>query len=434
MDTDGEGMGIDLAVRAQEAGHDVRYWLPTRAGEALPYGDGIVEKVAEWEPEMDRADLIVLIGNSTYTSALAPYFGKGYPILGSNAKAAELELDRAKGQEVLAECGVETIPYQIVDSCEEAIALICKTGKAYAMKSWGGEADKATTCVASSADEAIFTLLKWEETGCFKGQLMMQERVEGVEMGIAGWFGPGGWSGMLEESFEHKKLMNDNLGPNTGEMGSVQRQVKNSKLFEIVLAPLTDYLHSINYVGDCSVNCIIDEDGTPWPLEFTMRLGWPNFCIRQALLKGDPCGWMLDLVLGQDTFQPTTEIALGVLLCHGDFPAMKDAPEKWSGFPIEGITSRNFSNIHFQQAMFGKAPRLEKRTVVQKDMYLTAGQYVMIVSGTGKSVTSAQRAAYDVAWNIDWPSDLIFRTDVGDRLEDDLPKIQRHGFATAMKF
>ncbi|MFM9481279.1 hypothetical protein, partial [Streptomyces scabiei] len=87
---------------------------------------------------------------------------------------------------------------------------------------------------------------------------------------------------------------------------------------------MADYLGKIKYVGDCSVNCIIDDRGTPWPLEFTMRLGWPDFCIRQAVIGGDPVEWLADLVHGKDTFTPTEQIALGVLIAHGDFPNGKD--------------------------------------------------------------------------------------------------------------
>lgn len=434
LDTDGEGMGIDLALRAQAAGHEVQYWLPTRNGKQLPYGSGMLKMSTDWTTSIEEADLTVLTGNSTYASALASYFGRGYPIFGTNEKAAELELDRAKGQEVLAECGIETIPYQVVESLEEAISLICETGQAYAMKPWGGDADKSMTCVASTPEEAIFTLQKWEASGRFKGSLMMQERVKGVEIGVSCFFGPGGWSQVIEESFEHKKLMNEELGPNTGEMGTVIRHVTESKLFDMLLKPLTDYLHICNYVGDCSVNCIVDKKGIPWPLEFTMRLGWPDFCIRQEVIQGDPIQWMFDLVHGEDSMQVSTKVAIGVLIAHGDFPKCHDHPDLWSEFPIYGITKDNYEHLHFQQVKKGVAPKLSGKKVKETSAVVTAGPYVMVVGGSGRTVQTAQQNAYDVAWEIDWPSDLMFRTDIGDRLEEDLGLIQPFGFAAGMRY
>jgi len=435
LDTDGEGMGLDLALRAQDAGHEVRYWLPTEtSGERPPFGEGLIYQPDEWEPSMDWAELIVTTGNSTYGGALAPYFGDGYPIFGANRKAAALELDRAEGQAVLEENGIETLPYEIVDSADEAIAYIVSEGKPYVMKPWGGDADKSMTCVPRDVDEAVFTLEKWEKDGKFKGQLMLQEKVDGIEMGIAGWFGPGGWNSALEESFEHKKFLNDDLGENTGEMGTVLRHVPESKLFNEVLRPLTDYLHLVKYVGCCSVNCIIDSKGRPWPLEFTNRLGWPAFCITQEVVKGDPIQWMFDLLQGKDTLDVSSKVAMGVLMAHGDFPKCKDPQGTWAGYPISGITTDNLEHLHFQQMMQGASPMVIDGKVKRIKGPMTAGCYVMIVGGCGRMVRSAQDEVYQVASEIRWPGNLMYRTDIGNRLEEELPMLQRHGFAGGMKF
>jgi len=102
------------------------------------------------------------------------------------------------------------------------------------------------THVAKDANDALFTLKRWQREGLFKGQLMMQELVEGVEIGISGWFGPEGWLSAIEESFEHKKFLTGDLGENTGEMGTVIRHVQKSKLFDVVLKPL---LSIFTFVG-----------------------------------------------------------------------------------------------------------------------------------------------------------------------------------------
>ena len=163
LDIEGEGTAIDIAYRAHNADHEVKYWQPTQSGETPLYGKGLLDRPQEWEPLMDWADLIILNGNSKYASKMAEYFGRGYPIFGTNSKSAELELDRGKGQEVLKEYGVKTIPYQVVTSAQEAIGLIRETGKAYAMKPWGGDGDKSMTYVSKTPEDGIFTLDKWEK-------------------------------------------------------------------------------------------------------------------------------------------------------------------------------------------------------------------------------------------------------------------------------
>jgi len=432
LDMEGDGTGMDIALRAKDHEHDVRYWLPkTRAGNFRPYGDGLVSKPAEWKPSMDWADLIIVTGNNKYEDELAEYFGRGYPILGTNAKAAALELDRGHGQEILKAHGVETIPFITASSISEAIAHVVKTGKGYAIKPWGGDANSAMTCVAKTPDEAVFTLTRWKEQG-ITGQLMLQELVKGVEIGIAGWFGPGGWLSVFEESFEHKRFMNDDLGANTGEMATVIRHVEKSKLYDMILEPLTDYLHQCNYVGDCAVNCIIDEQGQVHPLEFTMRLGWPDFCIRQEVIRGDPLEWIYDLVHGRDSLMVSPKIAVGVVMVHGDFPICKDPVGTWAGFPIEGLTEAVYSHCHFQQVMMDSVPRVVGRKVEKMDMICTGGSYPLVVTGSGNTVsTAAERALANVRL-IDLPSNTMYRTDPGKRLKKGLPMIQKFGFAKGL--
>lgn len=400
----------------------------------------MVEKPKEWKSSMDWAELIVLTGNCDYPEGFNEYFTKGYPIFGTNPAAAELELDRGKGQEILERYGIQVPSYQVVSSAQEAIDVIFSTGKPYALKPWGGEANKAMTCVPKDVNEALFHLYKWKREGTFSGQLMMQEMVKGVEIGIAGYFGPGGWSSVYEESFEHKKFMNGDLGENTGEQGTVIRHVKESKLFDEILEPITDYLHLVHFIGDCNVNCIV-ADGVPYPLEFTMRLGWPDACIRYEVFQGDPVEWMADLIYGRDSLRVRADVAVGVVMTHGDYPKTypeweeeREKAELWSGYPLEGITDENWKHLHFQQVKDGSAPRFVGGKAKNAAMTVTAGTYPLVVTGSGSRVRLAQAKAYAIADAIRWPSNVMYRTDIGDRLQSDLEELHKHGYAKGMEF
>lgn len=422
--------GMDLCMRAQAHGHDVRYWTPDKTS----VGDGLVEKTQDWERFMQWADLIVLTGNAGYPKGFEKFFTSGYPIFGAPLKAAELELDRGKGQEILKKHDIPVLPYKVVSSVREAQELLVREGKPFVMKPWGGEADKAMTAVPRSVNEGLYILDRWGKKGLFKGQLMMQEKVKGVEMGISAFFGPGGFVKAKEESFEHKKFMNDDLGENTGEMGTVIRHVEKSKLFELLLEPLEDTLRLLRPVADVGLNCIIDEDGTPWPLEWTIRLGWPDFCIRQALIQTDPLVWMADLVYGKDSFSVSRDIAVGIVMAHGDFPREEEKPEEWSGFPFSFEKDFNHDQIHWQQVMMGEAPKASGGKIKEKATMVTAGQRPLIVTGIGETVEDARQDAYMAANAIRWPSNVMYRTDIGKRLEKDLPLAQKHGFAKGMKY
>jgi phosphoribosylamine--glycine ligase len=426
---------LDLCIRARDDGHQVKWWIPRAPnGEKSLIGDGFFEKVSDWEPWKKWADLIISGDNSKYSREIHPLFASGYPVFGANGKAAELELDRGLGQEVCYQYGIETIPYVILDSWEDAIKHVEKTLGTFVSKPWGGTADKALSYVAQSPEDMIFKLGKWASKGKLKGQLMLQERVKGIEMAVGGWFGPGGFSKNLCENWEEKKFMNEGLGQNTGEQGTILRYVTESKLFMETLEPVTDYLHKISYVGYVDMNTMVVGRKPAAPLEFTMRFGYPLREIQTALHKGDSVEWMLDLLEGRDTLKVSDEVAVGVVLSHGTYPNARPDDPANDGFPMYGITSGLERHVHWTEMQWGKAPVRLGDKIKMVDMPLTAGSYLATVTGTGKTVSDAQEAAYGRIWKLKPPTNRMFRTDIGDRLEEEIPELQKNGYALGMKY
>ena len=412
--------GISFAMRCMLAGHQVKVWFP----EKTTAGDGLITKVPEWRPHMKWADLVFITENAKLGRELEPFFKRGFPVLGANLAGAELELDRVRGQECFENAGIDTLPYEEFDNYDKAAAFVKKENRPFVAKPWGGTSDKALSYVPPKGFEVealVWKLGRWKAEG-LKGKFILQQCVRGTEMGVSGWYGPGGFSRWIEEDWEEKKLMNDNLGPNTGEQGTILRHVKKSKLFDEMLKPLEEQLHKIKYVGNINVNCGIDDSGKPWPYELTMRPGWPDFDILQCVIQGDPCEWMVDLLEGRDTLKMSTQTAVGVVLTHGDYPKGDVLDEEAVGFPIFGITPDNEEYIFPSLVRAGKLG-LE-----------TAGTYVMIVAALGDSVQEAQKQVYKVCKDIKWPSDKMYRTDIGNRLKKELPLLQSFGYATGMEF
>jgi len=412
--------GLAWAVRCQAAGHKVRVWYGVKS----TIGDGLITKVPEWKPHMGWADLIFITENCKLGPELATYFKTGYPIVGANQKGAELELDRIKGQKVFENAGIETLEYEEFSSYDKAIAFIRKEGKAYVAKPWGGTSDKALSYVPPRGYEVEameWKLRRWKEEG-LKGKFILQECVRGTEVGVSGWFGPGGFNRWIEEDWEEKKLMNGGLGPNTGEQGTIVRHVKESKLFDDMLLPLEDQLAKIDYVGCINVNCGMDKQGQLRPYELTMRPGWPDFDILQRLIQGDPAEWMLDLFEGKDTLKMSPKVAVGVVLSHGDYPQGELTDPAAAGFPIYGVTEANVEKI---------SPCLIRQG---KGGLETAGTYVMVVTGLGDSVSAARDDAYATIKEIKWPGDMMYRTDIGERLKKELPLLQEFGYAEGMEY
>jgi len=72
--------------------------------------------------------------------------------------------------------------------------------------------------------------------------------------------------------------------------------------------------------------------------------------------------------------------------------------------------------------------------VVEEETCCTAGHIPFTVTGVGDTVEAAREECYNRVWKIDWPSNRMFRTDIGCRLEGQLPKLQAHGYAKGMKY
>ncbi len=425
----------ELAWRAQEAGHEVRYWLPhVKPGVRNPAWKGYLRKIESWEAHMDWADLIIVTDNAQYHGQLDKYYKAGYPIFGCNRTAAQLETDRELGQRVLDAAGIDVLPYVVFDDYDPAIAHVMRTKKLYASKPWGGTADKALSFVAKTPRGLVFKLQKWKEGDDLKGgKFILQEAVQGIEMAVGAWFGPGGFSKWKLENFEEKKLMNDGLGQNTGEQGTILRYVEKSKLFDDVLEPVAQVLHSMDYVGYVDMNCIIDpKTGVAWPLEFTMRFGWPLILIQMALHRGDPVEWMLDLIEGSDTLRVSDKIAVGVVLTHGDFPECKLPLTAVQGYPLYGLEAVNRSDVYLCDMMEGIAPGASLK---DEEQPVTSGFFIAVVDGVGSTVAEARGDAYKTAGKFkEMPTNVMYRTDIGKRLKEQLPLLQKWGYAKGLHY
>ena len=415
---------LDFALRCMAEGHEVRVFMgPDKFGNRSKVGDGLITKVPDWAPSMKWADLIMVSDNAKYMHQLERYRKEGFPIYGPSVETSNWELERGTGQRIMQEAGIETIPYVQFTNYDEAIAYVRKTKGRYVSKP-SGDADKALSYVSKSMDDMIFMLERWKKTNKIKAPFILQEYRAGIEFAVGGWFGKAGFSKYFLENFEHKKLMNDDKGPNTGEMLTIMKYVQNSKLADAVLKPLEGELFRQGYAGFIDVAVMIDKKGNINPLEFTTREGWPLFQIQQ-ILHPEPCEWMLDSLNGKDTFEPDDKVAGGVVMAHGDFPYGHLSKKDVSGFPIWGIDDKNRYFIHPAEMMAGEGT-VEGKT---KPMLVTAGDYALVCSGKANTVEKACSNAYKVVDQLIFPNSPVYRTDMGCRVMRQLPELQALGFA-----
>jgi phosphoribosylamine--glycine ligase len=434
---------LDWAMRCQDWGHEV-VWFDQKKKDGnvrLP-GKGIVPKLQDFELLRKKyigwADLIVLPDNTVYLDLLEPYRQMGYPIFGPCAAAAEWELDREKGQRIMKDAGLNVIPGIEFNDFEAAAKYVEKNQECTVCKP-SGDADKVLSYVGYDAASLIYMLRdRWSKKEKYVNDakqygFILQEKKTGCEFAVGGWFGPDGWSEPWCENFEFKKFMDGDRGPTTGEQGTLVQYVKKSKLADIALLPVTDELKAIGYVGYVDISGCIDREGEFWPFEYTMRPGWPIFHNQVSLHYGDPAQWMLDKVNGYDTLRVMYDTcSISVVLSIPDYP--KETSRETDGIPVYGCGDRE--HIHPVCMMAEEGWRQMGDKVVCTPIYKTAGNYVLVVTGTGETITGARRSAYAALKKVRIATqDEQHRWDIGKgRLVKQLPKIQKFGFAKDFMF
>jgi len=432
MDCVGEGMG--LAVRAAKAGHQVKIWYSKDNHPQTGDGFKNIERVDSWLAEARWADLIVPTGNHDFMAKLDSLKKMGMPVFGPSVRSAALEIKRAQGMKFFEKHGIKVPAYEQFPTLEAAEAHVRKTGDRYVFKTLGDEEDKSLSYVGKSAADLIARLQRWQRLKMNpKGPVMLQEFIPGVEVGVSRWMGKDGFIGPYNENFEHKKLCSGDVGPNCGEAGTIMKYVAESKLGDEVLAPLEQSLIELDHLGDIDVNCIVDEKGQAWPLEFTMRLGWPAANIMWGCHKEDPVEWMLDAVHGIDSLETRNKIACGVVIAQPDYPYSTRSKEELADVPIYGVTSKNEGYLSPQAVKIQKMPDMQGKEVVERAIWCTTGDYICVVSGQASTVKRATERAYTTLKELSIP-DMIYRDDVGEKLKDEIPKLKAHGYATEFTY
>lgn len=426
--------GLAFCKKCSEAGHQVRWYVKKKPANNPKVGLGFkVQPIENWVSSINWADVVFITHNDEFLKRLDFFKGKGVPVFAPSVESADLEIKRGEGMKFLEKHGIEVPAFKTFKNLKEAEDHVWKTEERYVFKTLGDNEDKSLSYVAKSPADLIARLQRWQEIGMNpKGEVMLQTFIEGIEMGVSRWMGKDGYIGMWNENFEHKKLMPGDKGCNTGEMGTVMKYTQDSLLGDVILDPIEDALIEMGHLGDVDVNCIIDDKGKAWPLEFTCRPGWPAFNIMMATHKGDPVNWMLDACKGKDTLEATEDVAVGILLGIPPFPHPAEI-EECEGLPIYGVTKQNQKYLYPMEVMIQTMPDMQGDKIVENEVWTTAGEYVAVVTGTGKNIEQASERAYKTVSELH-VSDMIYRNDIGKKLEETLPKIQKMGYAESFQF
>lgn len=419
-----EGFHIDLAWHVSNEGHNVKYFIEDL--ESKDIGDGLVEKIDNWQQAVDWADIIVfddVLGQGKKAQQLRK---QGKYVVGGTPYTDRLEEDRSFGQEELKNAGVSIIPHYDFTSFDEAIRFVRENPGRYIIKP-SGEAQNVKSFVFLGEEEdgrdLIQILGEYKKAWSKKIKtFQLQKRIIGVEVAVGAFFNGQEFIYPINVNFEHKKLFPGDLGPYTGEMGTSMFWSNPNKIFNQTLKKMEPKLKEEGYVGYIDINCMVNGYGI-YPLEFTARFGYPTISIQQEGILNPIGEFLYRLAKGKNIKLKTKSgFQVGVEIVVPPFPFNdKKTFEVNSKDSVIIFKKPNRDGVHIEEVK-----KIDEEWLVTG----TEGT-VLTVVGTGSTMKQAQTQAYQRVRNILIPN-MFYRTDIGDRWFEDSDRLHNWGYLREM--
>lgn len=334
---------------------------------------------------------------------------KGLKIFGPSKEAAQLESSKDFAKSFMQRHAIPTAEYQTFSDPQAAHAYISAKGAPIVIKADGLAAGKGVV-VAMSLDEAhaaVDMMLSDNKLGDAGARVVIEEFLVGEEASFIVMV-DGKNILPLATSQDHKRLLDDDQGPNTGGMGAyspapIVTPQLHARVMREIIQPTVQGMakDGIVFTGFLYAGLMIDEHGNPKTLEFNCRMGDPETQPIMARLKTDLVTVMEHAVNGTlDTVELEWDrrTAMGIVMAAAGYP---DNPRK--GDVISGIPDETADCITFHAG-----------TTIMDKQLLSSGGRVLCVVGLGDTVKLAQKHAYDTVEKIRFQG-AQYRRDIGWR-------------------
>ena len=330
-------------------------------------------------------------------------------IFGPTRAAAQLESSKDFAKQFMHRHNIPTAKFRTFTAAAEAHAYIDAEGVPIVIKADGLAAGKGVVVAmfADAAHRAIDDMLSGNKLGDAGSRVVIEEFLDGEEASFI-VMADGHHALALATSQDHKRLKDNDEGPNTGGMGAyspapvVTPEIHARVMREVIQPTLRGMEQDgILFTGFLYAGLMIKPDGNLKVLEFNCRMGDPETQPIMLRLKSD----LVDLVdaaidghLDKAEAKWDRRVALGVVIAAHNYP---DAPRR--GDVIHGLGKTN-ADAHVFHA-----------GTTEKDGHIvTAGGRVLCVTALGDNVRATQKSAYEIVNDIRFDG-MQFRRDIGHR-------------------
>jgi phosphoribosylamine--glycine ligase len=336
-------------------------------------------------------------------------------IFGPRKEPARLETSKAFAKELMNDAGIRTPKFAIFSDAQKAKDYVVKQSRPQVIKADGLAAGKGVV-VCDSVDQAIVvieSMMTKKEFGAAGTKVVIEERLSGEEVSFIALC-DGKTIIPLAPSQDHKRIYDDDKGPNTGGMGAYSPPpVIDSDFYEEIIK---DMMHpavaairkrGTQFKGFLYAGIMVDEiTRKPYVLEFNVRMGDPECQPIMMRMKPDLYEYIDAAVDGRLESMPQIEwknqTAVCVIMAARGYPGSYE-----KGKIIEGLNSEFGPHVMVFHA--GTARDSQGRVV-------TNGGRVLAVTALGEDVRRARDNAYSAVRKIGWgDNDHYYRTDIARR-------------------
>jgi len=390
------------------------YVAPGNGGTAL---DGRLENLAISDPvalatfvQQENIALTVVGPEGPLAAGIVNLFReRNLKIFGPTWEAAQLESSKDFAKTFMQRYAIPTARYQTFSDVALAHAYIDRQGAPIVVKADGLAAGKGVVVAlrVEEAHAAVDMMLSENRFGNAGARVVIEEFLEGEEASFIVMV-DGKNILPLATSQDHKRLQDQDQGPNTGGMGAyspapIVTPALHAKVMREIIIPTVHGMakEGIAYTGFLYAGLMIDKAGNAKTLEFNCRMGDPETQPIMARLKTDMLTVMEHAIAGTlDAIELEWDrrTAVGVVMAADGYP---ETPRK--GDVISGIPSETADCVTFHAG----TERINGKL-------LTAGGRVLCVVGLGDSVRMAQKRTYEGIEQIHFEG-AQFRRDIGWR-------------------
>lgn len=409
----------DLCWQVKNEDHEVKYFI--KEADQKDVCDGFVDKIESWEEYIDWADVIVFddIGFGSIAERLRK---EGKLVVGGSVYTDKIEDDRDFGQSEMKSVGINTLPGWTFTSFDEAAEFVRTHPDRYVIKPSGkAQNDKELMFIGHEEDgrDVILVLDHYKKAWARKIKVFqLQQYAPGVEIAVGAFFNGKDFIMPINVNFEHKRMFPGEIGPSTGEMGTMMYWSHKNRLFYQTLDKMKAKLVASGYVGYIDINCIVNSKGI-WPLEFTSRFGYPTISIQMEGMLTPMGEFLYSLASGEDfVFKTKKGFQVGVVIAVPPFPFDDTSSfKRYSEDAVILFKKDNTEGVHIGDVK-----------MTDNDWKLAGvSGYALVITGSSITVEAAREKTYQRVSNIMLPN-MFWRTDIGLRWNSDSDKLQTWGY------